>query len=114
MKYFLLCFCLFIGTTANAQEFKSIFNGKDLSGWTVHGTEKWYVEDGQLVCENDPDMEYGYLTTYKNNKNLVISLDFIQETNGNSCVFIRSTMEGTIVDGWQVEVATQVDNTGGI
>jgi|SRR5699024_3028801 len=114
MKYFLLCFCLFIGTTANAQEFKSIFNGKDLSGWTVHGTEKWYVEDGQLICENGPDMEYGYLTTDKNYKNFVISLDFKQESNGNSGVFIRSTVDGTKVDGWQVEVAPPGDNTGGI
>ena len=29
-----------------------LFNGKDLSGWTVYGTEKWYVEDGVLVSES--------------------------------------------------------------
>ena len=33
-------------------KFKDLFNGKDLSGWIIYGTEKWYVEDGLLVCEN--------------------------------------------------------------
>jgi len=27
----------------------SLFNGKDLSGWTVHGKAKWSVQDGVLV-----------------------------------------------------------------
>ena len=43
----------------------SLFNGIDLFGWTIHGTEKWYVENGDLVCENGPDNEYGYLSTDK-------------------------------------------------
>ena len=30
----------------------SLFNGDDLDGWQVHGTELWYVEDGDLVCES--------------------------------------------------------------
>ena len=34
----------------------SLFNGKDLDGWTIHGTELWYVEDGLLVCESGPDL----------------------------------------------------------
>ena len=41
----------------------SIFNGEDLDGWQVNGTERWYVEDGELVCESGPDAQYGYLTT---------------------------------------------------
>ena len=44
----------------NAQK-TNLFNGKDLSGWTVHGTELWYVEDGLLVCESGPEEKYGYL-----------------------------------------------------
>ena len=27
----------------------SLFNGKDLSGWTVRGKAKWSVQDGVLV-----------------------------------------------------------------
>jgi len=29
---------------SHAQSDKKLFNGKNLDGWTVHGTEKWYVE----------------------------------------------------------------------
>ena len=96
-----------------AQE-KSLFNGEDLSGWTVYGTEKWYVEDGLLICESGPDKGYGYLGTNKNYKNFEITLEFKQEANGNSGVFIRSTVDGTKVSGWQVEVAPPGHNTGGV
>lgn len=91
-----------------------MFNGEDLSGWTIHGTEKWYVEDGELVCESGPDMEYGYLATDETYKNFVLSLDFKQESNGNSGVFIRSSVDGTKISGWQVEVAPPGNHTGGI
>ena len=93
---------------------KSIFNNKDLSGWIIYGTEKWYVENGILVCESGPDKKYGYLGTENFYKNFVLSLDFKQEANGNSGVFFRSTVDGTKVSGWQVEVAPPGLHTGGI
>jgi len=92
----------------------SLFNGKDLSGWEVHGTEKWYVEDGLLVCESGPDSAYGYLSTQAFYDNFDLSLEFKQEADGNSGVFFRSTFEGTKVTGWQVEVAPPNSSTGGI
>lgn len=93
---------------------KKIFNGKDLSGWTIHGTEKWYVQDKELVCESGPDKQYGYLSTNKDYKNFVLTLNFKLEANGNSGVFIRSGIEGTKISGWQVEVAPENSHTGGI
>ena len=97
----------------------SLFNGKDLTGWKTYGTEKWYVEDGLLICESGPDKAYGYLATEKHYKDFELNLEFKQEANGNSGVFIRSTIEGTKITGWQVEVAqkrTSIDGdaTGGI
>ena len=97
-----------------SNNYKSIFNNKDLSGWIVYGTEKWYVENGLLVCESGPDKKYGYLGTENFYKNFVLSLDFKQEANGNSGVFFRSTVDGTKVSGWQVEVAPPGFHTGGI
>ncbi|MBM3414697.1 MAG: DUF1080 domain-containing protein [Bacteroidetes bacterium] len=91
-----------------------LFNGKDLSGWQIHGTEKWYVENGELICESGPDREYGYLSTLKAYKNFVLKLAFKQEANGNSGVFFRSSVKGTIIKGWQVEVAPPDQHTGGI
>ncbi len=92
----------------------SIFNGKNLEGWTIHGTEKWYVEDGLLICESGPDKQYGYLSTKKHYDNFELSIEFLQEADGNSGIFFRSTFEGTKVSGWQVEVAPPNMETGGI
>ena len=110
----LLSASLLISGMQNKVPFKSIFNGKDLTGWTVHGTEKWYVENGELVCESGPDKQYGYLSTNKKYKNFIITLHFKLEANGNSGVFIRSGIEGTKISGWQVEVAPPNMHTGGI
>ncbi|HQU57672.1 MAG: DUF1080 domain-containing protein [Phaeodactylibacter sp.] len=94
--------------------FKTLFNGKNLDGWVQHGTEKWYVEKGELICESGPDAQYGYLSTADYYDNFELSLEFKQEANGNSGVFFRSTFEGTKVSGWQVEVAPPGSHTGGI
>lgn len=101
-------------TTLSAQGFKTIFNGKNLSGWKNNGTEKWYVDQKELVCESGPDKQYGYLSTDKPYKNFELILSFKQEANGNSGVFIRSSIEGTKINGWQVEVAPENLHTGGI
>jgi len=115
MKKIILAVLLLASFTfAHAQKTVKLFNGKDLTGWTIHGTEKWYVEDGELVCESGPDKEYGYLKTDKTYKNFILELDFKQEADGNSGVFIRSSIEGTKISGWQVEVAPLNLHTGGI
>lgn len=97
-----------------AQKKIKLFNGKDLTGWTVHGTEKWYVEKGEMVCESGPDKKYGYLSTNETYKNFEFSVQFKQEANGNSGVFFRSSIEGVKISGWQVEVAPPGKHSGGV
>ncbi len=92
----------------------SLFNGKNLDGWVIYGTEKWYVEDGLLVCESGPDKGYGYLGTEKSYKDFELTLEFFPEDNGNSGVFFHSSIEGTKVSGWQAEVAPPGYFSGGI
>lgn len=113
MKYILSVIILLFVLSVSAQK-KALFNGENLDGWTIYGTEKWYVEDGLLVCESGPDKGYGYLSTNDNYKNYVLELEFKQEADGNSGVFIRSTVEGTTVSGWQVEIAPPGKHTGGV
>ena len=114
MKSILVFLSVVFIAAINPPKFKSIFNGHDLKGWTIHGTEKWYVENGELVCESGPDKQYGYLSTNKKYKNFILELKFKLEANGNSGVFIRSDIEGTKISGWQVEVAPSALHTGGI
>ncbi len=92
----------------------SLFNGKNLDGWKIYGTEKWYVDRGELICESGPEKEYGYLATINEYKNFILNLEFYQEADGNSGVFFRSNIEGVIISGWQVEVAPPGSNSGGI
>ncbi|MBE7639969.1 DUF1080 domain-containing protein [Salegentibacter sp. BLCTC] len=112
-KISLVAILLSIALTS-CQSGKELFNGENLDGWKIHGTEKWYVEDGLLISESGPDKEYGYLATDNNYKNFELNLEFKQEADGNSGVFIRSEIEGTKIAGWQVEVAPPNLHTGGI
>ena len=115
MKFIWVLFYFFILSMDNAKpRYKKLFNGKDLSGWTKHGTENWYVENGELICESGPDKKYGYLSTDKAYYNFILELNFKLEANGNSGVFIRSGIEGTKISGWQIEVAPPDHHTGGI
>ena len=104
----------FILTTFSLTAQQSLFNGKNLDGWNIHGTELWYVENGILICESGPDKGYGYLSTEKFYDDFDLTVEFKQEANGNSGVFIRSTFEGTKVSGWQVEVAPPGSHSGGV
>ena len=116
-KYYLLIPLLFIIISCSytqKQESIPLFNGKNLDGWIIYGTEKWYVEKSELVCESGPDKQYGYLGTEKNFDDFILTLQFKQENDGNSGVFFRSTVDGTKVRGWQAEVAPPGFHSGGI
>jgi len=116
MKNILICMtaALLICSFNSQAKKKSIFNGKDLTGWTIFGTEKWYVDNGNLVCESGPDKKYGYLLTNDTHKDFDLTVEFLQESNGNSGIFFRSTCVGTKISGWQCEVAPKDHDSGGI
>lgn len=113
MKKYLILITLCLPALLMGQK-TVLFNGQDLSGWKIHGTEKWYVEGGELICESGPDKGYGYLATEESFDDMILTLEFKQEANGNSGVFFRSSLEGTKISGWQAEVAPPGHNTGGI
>ena len=112
IRVLIIMYLLATASTSVAQE--KLFNGKNLKGWEVYGTEKWYVENGELVCESGPDKQYGYLATDDAYKDFELELEFKQESNGNSGVFFHSSIEGTKITGWQAEVAPLNRSTGGI
>ena len=95
---------------------ESLFNGKDLTGWEPFGDGKWSVdEEGNLVTENGDNKQYGYLCTRKYYKDFDLTLEFKEESNGNSGLFFHSFIEGfNTVHGWQCEVAPKGNDTGGI
>ena len=72
------------------------------------------MKDGEIICESGPEEQYGYLSTINSYKNFILKLDFYQESDGNSGVFFRSSIDGVKISGWQVEVAPPGNNSGGI
>jgi len=114
MKYLFVIIMAIASGFVMAQKQESLFNGKDLSGWRIHGTEKWFVDQGELICESGPDKQYGYLSSEREFKDFDLRLEFRAESNGNSGVFFHSQVEGTRVSGWQAEVAPPGLHSGGI
>ncbi len=112
--FFAVPLLLVAATCVPEGEARDLFNERNLDGWTVHGTELWYVEDGELVCESGPDAQYGYLRTDRTYDDFELTLEFKQEADGNSGVFFRSTIEGVRISGWQAEVAPPGLYSGGI
>ncbi|MCC5929761.1 MAG: DUF1080 domain-containing protein [Cyclobacteriaceae bacterium] len=45
----LLALMIFIGAHKPEPKWKSLFNGKNLKGWTARGDAEWFVEKGVLV-----------------------------------------------------------------
>ncbi len=90
----------FLATQADAQEvpqFESLFNGKDLTGWTDVNTSKetWSVKNGLLVCSGHP---IGVMRSNKQYENFILHIEWRHmEAGGNSGVFAWST--GTCEEG---------------
>lgn len=122
MKRFGLFFSLTLVAFAQrpklpGEDWVSLFNGKDLSGWTEVGKEKWSVEN-ETIHGQGITKDYGYLRTEKNYKDFHLALRFKCEGDGNSGVFFRVEFKpGTadVTQGPQFEIDCAVNkHTGGV
>ena len=104
-------------TKAPGEDWVPLFNGKDLSGWTEIGKEKWTVVSGEINGEA-LTKAYGYLRTKENYKDFHLSMKFKCEGTGNSGVFFHSEFKpGTpeITQGLQFEIDCTIgQHTGGL
>ena len=99
------------------EDWIALFNGKDLTGWTKIGNEKWEVENG-TIHGLAITKAYGYLRTEKNYKDFHMSLRFKCEGDGNSGVFFHVEFKpGTpdVTQGPQFEIDCTIGkHTAGI
>lgn len=94
----------------------ALFNGKDLTGWTTVGKERWVVEDGVIVGESI-NKGNGFLKTEKKYKDFHLSLRFKCDSPINSGVFYHSDLMEDIskVSFIQVEIDNRIGrHTGGL
>ncbi len=114
-----LLVCLFYGTAfaQNTQNWQSLFNGKDLTGWQEIGNESWAVVEGAIYGEG-VTKEYGYLATEKKYTDFHLSLRYKCEASGNSGVYFHTDFEpgtATVTQGRQIEIDRGIGNhTGGV
>ena len=69
-------------------EFKPLFNGKDLTGWVLVNTpaETWSVQDGMLVCSGKP---IGEIRTEKMYQNFILEVEWRHMVpGGNAGIFV--------------------------
>lgn len=121
----LLAFALSFSSTAQqrtkaklpGEDWVSLFNGTDLSGWVKIGNESWTVEDS-IIHGKGVTKDYGYLQTEKSFKDFQLSLRFRCEGDGNSGVFFHTAFKpGTadVTQGLQFEVDCTIgQHTGGL
>ncbi len=99
------------------EDWVSLFNGKDLSGWVEVGKEKWTVEEG-AIHGIAVTKEYGYLRTEKKYVDFHLGIRFKCEGTGNSGLFFHTDFEpGTpkVTQGLQFEIDCAINrHTGGI
>jgi Domain of Unknown Function (DUF1080). len=123
LRHFLLLICglplLAQGPQAKlpGEDWVSLFNGKDLTGWVRVGEERWEVEDG-TIHGYAITKKYGYLQTEKSYKDFELFLRFKCEGDGNSGVFFHVGFKpGTpdVTQGLQFEVDCRIGaHTGGV
>lgn len=79
---------IYLSTSAVAQEFEPLFNGKDLTGWVLVNTppDTWKVEEGMLICSGRP---IGEMRTEKMYQNFELELEWRHLVpKGNAGIFV--------------------------
>ena len=116
----LACF-LFAASASAADDWTPLFNGEDLTGWSVQckptDQEKayWSVVDGVIQCDSigQPDHDYVWLATDQEYDDFELRLQFqiFESSKGNSGVQVRSRYDssetargGGWLDGPQIDI----------
>lgn len=101
----------------HAAEWKDLFNGSNLDGWTqTGGTARYVIEDGAIVGYTVPDSPNSFLVTQERYSDFILEYDVYVDPSMNSGVQIRSHLDDEEqVYGYQVEIDPSARRfTGGI
>ncbi len=78
-----------LSQSAHHEDWKKIFNGKNLKGWTIQWPGQWSVEDGVLIGKQDPETGGdSWLFTNHEFTHYTLSLEFNHTSEHNSGVGI--------------------------
>ena len=95
----------------------SLFNGKDLSGWSQkNGTATYRIEDGTIIGKTAPGSPNSFMCTTRDYENFELTFEVYDDAGLNSGVQIRSLSKADFnkgrVHGPQVEIETSPGESG--
>ncbi len=91
-----LIFASICSSAFAAEEWKDLFNGKDLSGWVQRGGKATYaVQDGAIVGTSVMKTPNSFLCTDKDYSNFILEYEFKVDPRLNSGVQIRTNAPAT-------------------
>ncbi len=120
MKTICLIGILFLSSlVSHAQDWRPLFNGKDLSGWEKHGGKATYqVQDGMIVGKAVLNTPNTFLCSKETYSDFILEFDVLLPNDLNSGVQFRSNIrkEEDRVFGYQCEIDPDGDRrwTAGI
>lgn len=117
MKQMSLVLVLFVGafvstTTAADSDWVSLFNGKNIDGWTVRGSATWSVEDGVLTGVSKGGQ--GHIYAAPELSDLQVKGEFrvtSKERGGNSGLYFRANPPKDNADGYPEGYEAQICHT---
>ena len=111
----IIALLLITGTAALAADFKPLFDGKTLKGWTPAPGGKWEVKNGAIVGTSPKsERRHGILLTNKQYSDFVVKAKFCVHSGDSGFYFRAERVKSTVsVNGFQVEVDTSQE-TGGL
>jgi len=100
---------------AENNDFKTLFDGKTLNGWTPAPGGKWEVKDGSIVGTSPKtERRHGILLTDKQFTDFVVKAKFRVHSGDSGFYFRAKRVKSAVsVNGFQVEVDT-TQETGGL
>lgn len=108
-KNYLFLLLLLCASAVSAQNWQSLFNGKNLNGWTrLNGKAEYKVVDGAIVGVSRMNTPNTFLATRKNYGDFILEFDFKIDDGLNSGVQLRSESkreyQNKRVHGYQFEI----------
>ena len=117
MKRIILTIAIILATApvTRAADFKPIFDGKTLKGWTPALGGKWEVKNGAIVGTSPKsERRHGILLTDKQYSDFVVKAKFRVHSGDSGFYFRAERVKSAVsVNGFQVEVDTSQE-TGGL
>lgn len=94
---------LFVSQPVSSDEFKSLFNGKDLSGWTKIGLKKevWSVKNGQIIMQGEGG---GWLGSNEEYSDFEFQTEFQLSSDSNSGIYLRAPAETSHISRTGMEI----------